>query len=292
MNAAPHQVIYTHGAGRLGNQVIRFLHWMAWTRAQAGQVEVLNLAFWPFARFFEVWRDHPGCVFPVRDGREDDWARRRARLPGWLRRGLEQSNRLPRIVQAAGHWRSGWQAIDRDIRREETIDLDDPAFLATVTQQAVTTCSGWRIASWQLVAEHQAHLRRYFQPAAEYGRPAIEFIQRLRQDHDVVIGLFIRQSDYREWDDGRFYFSTPQYADWIRQLTPLYTEKRIAVMIVSEVKLEISDFAGLPCFFGTGEPNGTAPWLENWVELSLCDVIVSVPSTFSATAAFLGDVPL
>jgi hypothetical protein len=51
-------------------------------------------------------------------------------------------------------------------------------------------------------------------------------------------------------------------------------------------------FAGLPCFFATGTLNAGGHWFESWVELSQCDVIVTPPSTFSATAAFVGGVPL
>src|SRR4051812_24420766 len=115
MNPPRHTVIYTHGGGRLGNQVMRFAHWMAWAGAHASEVEVINFAFWPFAHYFAVWRDHPGCVYPLRKGRADWLARRRAGLPRRVREWTEERSRLQRVVQAAGHWRPGWQAIELDI---------------------------------------------------------------------------------------------------------------------------------------------------------------------------------
>jgi len=48
---------------------------------------------------------------------------------------------------------------------------------------------------------------------------------------------------------------------------------------------------GLSVYFATGSVNAGL-WFESWVELSLCDLIVGLPSTFSATAAWLGTVPL
>ena len=134
----PPQVIYTHGGGRLGNQVLRFAHWMAWALEHAGEVEVLNFAFWPYARDFETWRAHPGCVFPLRAGRADRLAVRHAAAPAWMRRRLEKKTRLGRIVQAAGHAWPGWQAVDLDIVREENLKLDTN-FLARVRRRAVTT---------------------------------------------------------------------------------------------------------------------------------------------------------
>jgi hypothetical protein len=288
----PHKVIYTHGGGRLGNQVIRFAHWMAWAREHEGKVEVLNLAFWTFADYFDVWREHPGCVFPVRAGWADRLARQRAALPRWLREASEKRTRLPRVVQAAGSWSPGWQAIALNIVQQESLDLDDPAFFERVTRRSVTMCSGWKIASWRLLSEQQEELRQFFRPAPEFAQRPAEFIATLRQQHDVVIGVLIRQSDYREWGDGRFYFSTAQYTAWIRQLLDLHGGRRVAVVVASEDWQDPALFAGLPVHMATGNPRAGGHWFENWVELSLCDFVVSVPSTFSATAAFLGAVPL
>lgn len=292
MTVPPHMVIYTHGGGRLGNQVMRFAHWMAWARAHAGEVEVLNLAFWPFAQYFTVWREHPACVFPLRAGRTDRLARWRTALPPWLRTWGEERCRLQRVVQAAGRWHPGWQAVALDDVRGESIDLGDPKFMMHIARRPVTTCSGWKIASWRLLGEQQAQLREFFRPAPEFAQRPAEFIAALRQQHDIVIGMLIRQSDYRVWDDGRFYFSTAKYAEWIRQLLDLHSGQRVAVVVASEDWQDPAFFAGLPVYLATGNPRAGGHWFENWIELSLCDFVVSAPSTFSATAAFLGGVPL
>jgi hypothetical protein len=292
VKSPPHTVIYTHGGGRLGNQIMRFAHWMAWIQANPDQVEVLNLAFWPFGDFFEVWREHVGCVFPIRAGRADGLARAHRALPDWLRRVGENRSRFLRLAQSTGRWHPGWQAVSLDVVQGESIDLADPAFLALVARRPVTTCSGWKIASWPMLARQEAGLRDYFRPAPAFARRPEEFMGELRRRHDVVIGVLIRQSDYREWDDGRFYFSTPQYVTWIRQALDLHSGRRVAVVVASEDWQDPAQFAGLPVHLATGNPRAGGHWFENWVELSLCDLIISPPSTFSATAAFRGGVPL
>jgi hypothetical protein len=291
MKFPAYTVIYTHGGGRLGNQILRFAHWMAWTRAHP-EVEVVNLAFWPYAEYFAVWREHPGCVFPVRPGREDSLARSRAFLPPFLKGWSERRDRLPRAVHALGRWWPGRQAIRLNVAGEESLELDGVDFFQRVTETRVTTCSGWKIASWRLLAEQQADLREFFRPEPRHARCSTEFIARLRESHDVVAGLLIRQSDYRMWNDGRFFFSTEQYVMWVRQLLDLCGGRRVAVVIASEVRQNSALFAGLPCHFATGNVEAGGHWFENWVELSLCDFVLSPPSTFSATAAFLGNVPL
>lgn len=287
----PHTVVYTHGGGRLGNQIIRFAHWMAWAQDHSGEVEVIDYAFWPYADYFALWREHPGCVFPLRPSAADRLARLRASMPSWLRRRGEGRDRFARLVHAAGRWRLDGQAFAAD-GVDKVVDLDDPKFFEEITQRKVTTCSGWRIASWRLVAEHQSRLRGFFQPAEIFRAPAEALIAGLRQTHDLIIGMLIRQSDYQTWDNGRFYFSTSQYAQWIRQLLELHPGRRVAFVVASEDWQDPACFDGLPVHLATGNPKSGGHWFENWVELSLCDFVVSVPSTFSATAAFVGGVPL
>lgn len=285
-------IVYTHGGGRLGNQIIRYAHWMAWARAQAEPVEVVNIAFWPFANFFSEWRQHPGCMFPGRSKRVDEWARRCADLPGWCRLWPEHGDRLARAVHAMGRWRPGWKDIALDDSIGESIDLDGAAFSQRIAGANVIACSGWKISCWQLFQQQQAELRSLFRPAPDWSLRPTAFVAALRQRHDFLIGVFVRQSDYRVWDDGRFYFSSAQYAVWIRQLLDLHPGRMVAVIIASEERQDPSVFAGLPCYFATGSVNSGGPAVESWIELSMCDLIVSPPSTFSATAAFLGAVPI
>ncbi len=291
MKAVP-IVLYTHGGGRLGNQIIRHAHWLAWARAHASQVSLVNVAFWPYANFFASGQQHPGCGFPAAAGHGDGLARSYARLPAGVRLKAENRFRLGRMVHAAGRYWPGGQAIALDDARGEEIDLDDAAFFSRVAARRVTTVSGWKIASWRLVAEQETKLRGFFRPAPSSSDRAREYIANLRREHDLLIGVFIRQGDYRQWAAGRFYFSTAQYVTWMRQLLELHPGRRVAIVIASDEWQDPSLLAGLPVHFTTGAVNAGGHWFESWVELSLCDLIVSPPSTFSATAAFLGAIPL
>jgi hypothetical protein len=212
------------------------------------------------------------------------------RLPNWLRIRLE--TRWQSLVQNTGKWWPDWQAISLHDEAGEQIDLESPLFTATISRSRVTTCRGWKIACWRLFEEQQTELRQFFLPAAPFLRHAREFIEPIRNRYDVVAGLLIRQSDYRIWHDGRFHFSSIQYANWIRELVDLYGERRVAVIIASDEWQDPSVFSGLPCYFATGSVNAGGHWFESFAQLSLCDFILSPPSTFSAAAAFTGEIPL
>jgi hypothetical protein len=282
----PHTVIYTHGGGRLGNQLLRFMHWMAWAREHEGEVEVIDLAFWPYAEFFEQWKNHPACVYPVRPHRLDATARPFRRLPAWLGRRAEW--RLQRVVHATGRWWPRWQAVGLDDPAGENLDLKSPDFFSSVTKHRVTTCAGWRISNWNLFEKHQAAIKGCFRPEPTFVQRAEKFMAPLRDKYDVVAGLLIRQGDYRTWREGRFCFSAETYAGWIRQLIDLHPGRRVAIVMACDESQDPSAFAGLPCYFASGSANAGGHWFESLVELSRCDFVLSPPSTFGAMAAFVG----
>jgi hypothetical protein len=285
-------VIYTHGAGRLGNQVLRFLHWIAWVRANQETVQVLNFAFWQSARYFSVWREHPGCVFPVQAGRADSLARLLEKLPQRVVQWCDDRWLLQRRMHGLGELWPHWQALSIDDQAGERIDLETPEFLHSVQSRSLSTCAGWQIAGWKYVAEQQDALREWFRPAEGWRRRSEEFIGELRTRYDLVVGLLIRQSDYRTWNDGRFLFSTVQYARWIEQLLDLHLGRKTVVVIASEAWQDPEVLLGLPYVFAPGAKNLAGHWFDSFVALSLCDFVVSPPSTFSAVAAFVGNIPL
>jgi len=287
---ASHTVIYTHGGGRLGNQFLRFMHWMAWAREHEGEVEVIDMAFWPYARFFQQWKDYPACVYPMRPHNLDAVARQFRRLPAWL--GWRAEWRLQRAVHLSGRWWPGWQAMALNDQAGEGIDLESPDFFSNAIKHRVTTCAGWKISGWNFLAKHQSLLRECFYPEPAFAARAQKFIAPLRDKYDVLAGLLIRQGDYRVWHDGRFCFSAGTYAGWIRQLIDLYPGRRVAVVMACDEHQDPSDFAGLSCHFASGSANAGGHWFESLVELSRCDFVLSPPSTFGATAAFLGAIPL
>lgn len=291
MRPVVRQIVFTHGGGRLGNQVLRFVHWMSWALEHVGEVEVRNVSFWPQARYFAAWRAHPGCVFPLRS----DWGDELARGLNWLPAGLrarEVDPRLGRRLQRWGPQLPGGQAISLQEEADEEAGLEGSAFGARVAAGRRTFCSGWRFPAWELVARHQAAVRPYFRPARDFAGPAGAFIRDLRRRHGMLLGVLIRQSDYTDWNNGRFHFSTAEYTRWIRQALDLHAEHRPAVVVASEVWQDPAAFCGLPIHQATGNIGVGGHWFENWVELAQCDLVISAPSTFSATAAFASGVPL
>jgi hypothetical protein len=172
-----------------------------------------------------------------------------------------------------------------------SLNLDDSANLGLLQARNLTMLAGWGVRSWRLVRKHCEEIRHRIIPNRRYMERAEQFISKRRLEADRVVGVLIRQSDYTTWKDGKYYFSTSKYAKWINKIDQKMDGENVFV-IASEVPQPEEAFEGLPCVFATGEAVGKRHYLESFAELSLCDLIVTPPSTFSTLAAFLGDVPI
>lgn len=290
MNTEPSipTVIYTHGGGRLGNQILRWLHWLAWVRAHEGSVRVVDLSFLPYARLFEAWAAAPGCVTPDSVSWLGWLGRMRSSLgPSGYFRG---ERRILFLVQTLGSFVPGSLARNTD-SEENRLDLDSTEVEWLTRGAKMVFCRGWKIAGWRNVERYQTELRPLFRPARRFLDRGIARISQIRRTYDKVVGVFVRQSDYKTWNNGRFFFPVERYAAWMNEIVAMEEGRKVAFLVASEVRLDKDSFRGLPFVFASGMKGAGGHWFETFVELSMCDIILSPPSTFSATAAYVGNIP-
>jgi hypothetical protein len=94
----------------------------------------------------------------------------------------------------------------------------------------VTLLAGWPIRSWPLFEKHQNEIRRFFAVNRAYKDNADSFVARVREQKRLLIGVLMRQDDYRIWNDGKYFFSSEQYADWMMQLTRIFQGQGLLVL--------------------------------------------------------------
>jgi hypothetical protein len=281
-------LVYTHGGGRMGNQVLRWAHWLAWAMDYPDQVGVLNLAFWPYARFFEGSSAQPCCLFPSQSETLDFLASARRHLPDWFLARAEW--RAQHAVHALGACVPGLGRIGRRWDNHEAISLEGHDFFERLRDRRVTTCAGWEITGWSRVRRRRDELRAYFRPAGEVGRRSREFVAEQRARFGKVVGVLIRQGDYMQWQRGRFGYPTNKYVEWMKEFSSL-NGGRVGFLIASDTWQNPALFEGLPHVFSGGSVNVGGPAIVSFAELAECDLVLSPPSTFSATAAFVGGRP-
>lgn len=283
-------VLYTHGGGRFGNQLLRFLHWIAWVLESDTDRAVINMAFWPYACYFSTWVAHPGCEFPLQPGWPNRVARLRQLVPaGWRHRFDWRMQRWTARLAPLGR-RLGVATVD--VSADAPLDLDSREGRSWIPPGKRTVCSGWRISCWRALEKHAATIRALFDPRLNSARRSRAFLENCRERHDFLVGLLVRRSDYRDWADGRFFFPLESYARWACELAEINADRNAAVLVAAEEQLPADLFGRTPVVYTTGSANVGGHWFDSFLQLAACDLIVSPPSTFSACAAFLGERPL
>ncbi len=116
--------------------------------------------------------------------------------------------------------------------------------------------------------------------------PARDAIEPLRREADIVIGVHIRQGDYRGWFDGKYFFPAARYAAWMHELAAQFPGRRVAFFVCSDEPRSLGEFPGLTVGLGTDSP------VSDIYALARCDYILGTKSTFSQWASFYGEKPL
>ena len=108
------------------------------------------------------------------------------------------------------------------------------------------------------------------------------------QGRSVLVGVHMRRGDYREFNDGVFYYDDETYLKNIFSLKNTYNgSKRLKFLLISNERINLENYRSVDYLhFGMQD----AP-----VDMSLlqsCDYILAPPSTFSGWCSFLNDIPI
>lgn len=282
-------VVFTHGGGRLGNQLFNVAHLWAWQEQMHPEARLCVLPFWPFAQLYSFPEADPGMV----RGKASPFLRWAYGLYGrlshpWNRRWMKTVGALLRVWGTM----SGWLQMHLPHADRIVLELSDDGFNRQVRQAQTILLSGWLLRSWTLVEQQQQRLRTAIQPDAAFAASAASFVQAFRSKHDLVVGVQIRHGDYKTWQDGKYFFSTAEVAAQMRAIEAAYPDKRVGFLVTSDELQDESAFEGLNWCWSQGAAQRGGHFLLSILELGHCDLIVAPHSTFSAWAALYGDKPL
>ena len=298
-------LIYTHGAGRLGNQLFAYAHLLAFLEEHLNEYELINFSFIPYAAFLA---QTPAAIASSNGVRS-----LLGRLANWIEVNPTLGNTTPikekvivngsRLLHSAGvAVPQGQSLIVKDIyywsliagERLAYLDLALPQTVERLQSKAFSVLAGWGIRSWSLLEKHGDAVRAALTVHPRYATIAEAFIQDLRQNYDFLIGVAIRQGDYRLSGKvfERFLFESDQYADWIQQATAAFADRGQVGFVLTADEPQDRALFGENVHFSTGIAGGEGHYLESLVELALCDVVMTSATTFAGWAAFWGNVPL
>ncbi len=271
-------IVVTGEYGQLGNRLIVFANMIAAAREHG--LRVANPAFHEYAAYFEGTRHDPLCRYPL----TRTWLPGGTWWPRLLHRALTRGQRFMRTL----HSRTGlmpWVRV-RSIGWLRSCNLDSPEFVALARRPGLLLAKGWLFRARQSFVKHGDEVRRVLTPSAPHRERVAALIAELRRRADVVVGVHVRQGDYRTFLRGRFYFELEQYAAWMRHMGALLGPRRVAFLVCSNAAPAPGALAGLDVTSGPGHV------VEDLYALAACDHLIGPPSTYTMWASFYGRVPL
>ena len=138
-----------------------------------------------------------------------------------------------------------------------------------------------------LSVESKKNLKKIFNIKNKYCKKSSDLI-RSGGERSVLVGVHVRRGDYREFNDGAFYYDDGIYLKNIVNLKNTYHgSARLRFLLISNEHLKPENYSSVDYLhFGLQD----AP-----VDMSLlqsCDYILAPPSTFSGWCSFLHDIPI
>lgn len=295
-------LVFTSGGGRLGNQLYNYANLLAFA-LEYDEFDVVDLAFVEYAT--DYTDETMDLVSP--DAVSDDALLQTLVQILWGRgpqARLTDAYPLDRIRLRAVHRLATERADAQSVvtpthtgsylagEHVDTFPLGNPENVETLRSRDLTLLAGYRFHDWSLVAKHRAAVKSRMQPGEPHRSAAEAYVASLESEYDLLVGALVRQTDYRTLNGGEYFFESEWYRRAFDAYAAQFPNREVGFLIASDERQPPGVFDAPRFNFATGEAVGPNHYLENFVELSLCDVVLSVPSTFSLNAAFLGDVPL
>lgn len=296
-------VVYTKSGGRLGNQLLNYSHLLAF-QLENPEFELYNLAFIPHLK--EYGRTDLKLADVSQLEFDGVWKRLVSIFWGWDRiASIRDFYPINRLRHQSIHYFAKWHPRAQSIIGGEPhalfsfpgdqyaeFDLTDEANVDRLRSKELTVLAGWGVKCWPLVVKHLSTIRSRLQPGDEYRSVAESFIAPLRETYDKLVGVLIRQGDYRSWNGGRYFFESSRYKELMEAYADSFPSQRVGFVIASDQPQNETLFSDDMFTFTTGIAGGSGHYLESFTELSLCDEVLMPPSTFGLFAAILGSCPI
>lgn len=147
---------------------------------------------------------------------------------------------------------------------------------------------GWLFRNPVGLEKYRREICEYFKPREQYYNLVLNFIKKLKSDYKLVVGIHIRQGDYKTWEGGQYYFTSEEVRkiidDFLLHKPNIKIEDTVFV-ICSDGKINDGCFRGLNTVLGPGTE------ITDLYTLTASDLIIGSTSTYGSWAAYYGNIP-
>ena len=181
-----------------------------------------------------------------------------------------------------------WKLKDRLQKRIERIENFDPTFdLQKLDTNKSYELKGFHFSSGELAFKHRSQICDILRFKESEVLPIESMLNEFKNGYDLLLGVHIRQNDYKSFYDGKFYLTPDQYLQAVEHFKSLHLpSRRIGVIICSDDKEALQKIQDNQRDYLC--PKGNIA--QDMYALSKCDCIIgSKATTMSTWASFIGE---
>ena len=254
--------------GRLGNNLYRWAHLIAFARENGAEVWDLSRTTSQYFRFFPKLNRK---LLPI-------VAERKCFSMGCGFLQYQIGKVILKFVRMFN--------VHRVDNRQGMFNLSDQAIFGG---SETVLLSGFRFEAIDSLAKHADYVRDLFAPPKHVRVAAEEFVHRRTAGEDLIIAVHIRRGDYANFMGGEYYFDMDVYARVLKSFASEHSDQKCKFLIFSDdSNLVLDDFSGLDVELS----DFTYGRYFDWFLMSKCHYIIAPPSTYSGWASFYGSVPV
>lgn len=260
--------------GQLGNRLAYIKAFLA--VAIEYRITIANFTFDEYARYFKGTYSNWAFCYP---GTQRGW--RFPRIVGRLIRVL-----LAVMEPLVKNDRRIFGLSAAEIADDGHFKFLDGQLAMSAQKRNLVFYQGWPIVPADVMSRHADQIREYFSLVDHYANAVRTHLEVARRGCDLLIGIHIRQGDYRHWNSGSFYYASEQYAVLMQHIVQKHAGKKVRFVVCSNVEQDWDIFEEFSMVRGTGET------VEDMYILAGCDEIYGPQSSYSGWAAYYGQKPL
>jgi hypothetical protein len=170
------------------------------------------------------------------------------------------------------------------------IENFEPSFdLKQLPQHFSYELKGFHFSAKDLVIKHREKICKILDFRSSLKRPIDSLLKEARSKYSLILGVHIRENDFKDFYEGKYFVPAEHYLNLIDQFKKLKSEKSVGVLICSDSAVMLKEInQRCPDFI---LPKGSVA--QDMYALSQCDYILGPQATtMSAWAAYLGKVNL
>ncbi len=290
-------IIFTHGGGRFANQLTNFAHFIAFIKQE--NYSFINIAFNNYSELLDNYKKSDIVKYNLEDNELNSFY-----FLKFLLKILNFSKHriYTKLIIRLLHFYTFSQPKAQSIRVNSSstlkfltgkeignVNFSDKSSMDLFAKKKITIIAGWTIRDWYLLEKNSAIVRENLIFNEKYQQISNDFINNIRKEKDILIGVSIRQTDFKIYANGKYYLTTEEYINLMKKLNERYANKKLALIVSSDESKNIKDFGNLPVYFTTGIMGGSGHYIESFIQLAMCDYVLTVPSTFGCWASFMGN---